>query len=36
MVIDRRRKFLEDLNLIQLSKPGSNNNAGMPNPNIGF
>ncbi|OUW99555.1 MAG: hypothetical protein CBD88_00505 [Flavobacteriales bacterium TMED228] len=36
MVIDRRRKFLEDLNLIQLSKPSSNNNAGMPNPNIGF
>jgi len=36
MVIDRRRKFLEDLNLIQLSKPSSNNNAGMPDPNIGF
>lgn len=30
MVIDKRRKFLEDLNLIQLSKPSGNN------PNIGF
>jgi len=36
MVIDRRRKFLEDLQLIRLAEPSSNNNAGMPNPNIGF
>ena len=36
MVIDRRRRFLEDLNLIRMAEPSSNNNAGMPNPNIGF
>lgn len=36
MVIDRRRKFLEDLQLIRLAEPSSNNNTGMSNPNIGF